>query len=1358
MTSSHNFVSKLIVAIDETLEDHQLRHLSEYVFGEVVSPCDGTHILQRAQAQGLVGEVWVVSRLLTKHAGKLEVLRAEAKGAYRNVLQNRLTKRNRFIPGSIYQKGIPQVCRVEIDGSAIGSGFLVGSDLIITNYHVLRSQIDDGTLRDDHRIAFRFDFKEHSVREEDGEVVLPAAVEALVSFSVVNELDYALVRLSVPIGDVRGWFAVDDSLSINLDVCDYACIIQCPDGRPVEIADGPIASRYVLQDQNRVLYAVDTEGGSSGSPCIQRDGRLLALHCGAEVDANQGVFFPAISRHISATTNGTLNLPKLPRATRSSRKESRVGNVDEKPERPERTATPGAPPGCTRSAGVDGWWYYPNQDSPRYRADLLMIMVHGFRSNCLTWDELHLSVQQHLKLECDALLFNYPAGLTEEADLSAAGRQLHSLIKPELDRYQHLLVLAHSAGGLVVKEWLCNDVDEEALHSQISLRRQLSGRRSDDELTPVRDMRLAVLAVRQIINFDVPHFGGDQWKTRFWGGVYEWVLWPLLRSLNVLGMNFGYNRIVRQLEYHGDYVRKLEERYVSLINDLDAVRLPRPLAIEYLAAADNVIAPHVTDYADRSEVDGKTLWVRTDAETATFRRTHTSIRQVNKSYFDIVKSHLRRHLSGWLDGVALAVAWETLCRADDFLVSFRCVQPFGVDNQGKDGPQVAVLSTLNAFARQASNGPAIAVVKGEANVGKSVLARFFARDVCLRYCQLSTEPEHLPMFLLLPQLNISSTDVATLFSGPKANANHAWDLLIRSWCEMASLLVNQSKERFGLPPITISIEWVYRWMHNGQCLLLLESVDEFLDRHHNVIEVADIRRVIQSVVLHPAGAGLNNATRLVSFVRSTLPECESLASAQMRFTVRAPNEEEAFTVYPRLRSELQRVPPALQPLVRSPLILPILGPHIESIPDEQMQSVTAIYDEAFSWLIRDSRLNESFPAISEEQWRDMGSVVAWEFFRSNPGSQSFRNIQSQAIARVQAWSHTPTGVESPEVRSQRARLSRLLPLFADDSILRSLLNRTVFARLGDDPIPGEPEYRGRTYRIPHDNWVQQLAALYLASCTRGSQPDELSFGACTELMFRMAGERLKEFTVSLETLATFMEAASTAPYVLGNFLAMCSIANIRFDGPALDALFTSATPLTGITQLVLATGVGRNALRNDDNFYRNLVITRFQDWIKGENIPAGAEISAIVKSVAWCYLKKLNAEGDIPYPSLWPAIGKAPDPFVVALMCQKEHGRTNISPMNRTLQRAFIEIQNSAIDEVHREITFAHYLYALSVAVYSKGDAEFVRPKLIELLSEGSAVFSRIKAYGVKKLIDILTQCRDISHCRATPSKVVQGD
>src|SRR5206468_574258 len=50
-----------------------------------------------------------------------------------------------------------QVCRVELNGNAAGTGFLVGPDAVLTNYHVLESVLK-GT-RPPGEVTCRFDYK-----------------------------------------------------------------------------------------------------------------------------------------------------------------------------------------------------------------------------------------------------------------------------------------------------------------------------------------------------------------------------------------------------------------------------------------------------------------------------------------------------------------------------------------------------------------------------------------------------------------------------------------------------------------------------------------------------------------------------------------------------------------------------------------------------------------------------------------------------------------------------------------------------------------------------------------------------------------------------------------------------------------------------------------------------------------------------------------------------------------------------------------------------------------------------------------------------------------------------------------------
>ena len=199
------------------------------------------------------------------------------------------------------------VCQVIVavgNGSATrGTGFLVGPDLLLTCFHVIENvDIDD--------LECRFDAKVNELGESMwGPRVAVTAVEAFSSYSTVeaegkynseskrhpekNELDYALLRLSAKVGyesvEVqhetvvkRDWLKLHKSPPI-VDTETEISILQHPGG------DGQRAARGLRAEEQppgntRLRYLVQTENGSSGSPCFQwnnedtRSLMLVAMH------------------------------------------------------------------------------------------------------------------------------------------------------------------------------------------------------------------------------------------------------------------------------------------------------------------------------------------------------------------------------------------------------------------------------------------------------------------------------------------------------------------------------------------------------------------------------------------------------------------------------------------------------------------------------------------------------------------------------------------------------------------------------------------------------------------------------------------------------------------------------------------------------------------------------------------------------------------------------------------------------------------------------------------------------------------------------------------------------------------------
>jgi hypothetical protein len=210
------------------------------------------------------------------------------------------------------------VCRVEPQPQdettkGYGTGFLVAEDVIITNFHVARPFWDDKTKAG--RVVLRFGYETDSsgVKVSGGvEYKLastwrgPAAPTpewADRPWQVLNspedKLDFALLRLEKAAGEdlvdgVKRGFLTLTSWSFNKD--DGLLILQHPSAAPLKLAIGAVES---LDPPNRVLYKVNTEGGSSGSPCLNQELETTALHHFGQAANNRGVTLKAIRDQLS---------------------------------------------------------------------------------------------------------------------------------------------------------------------------------------------------------------------------------------------------------------------------------------------------------------------------------------------------------------------------------------------------------------------------------------------------------------------------------------------------------------------------------------------------------------------------------------------------------------------------------------------------------------------------------------------------------------------------------------------------------------------------------------------------------------------------------------------------------------------------------------------------------------------------------------------------------------------------------------------------------------------------------------------------------------------------------------------------
>ena len=220
-----------------------------------------------------------------------------------------------------------RVCRVELEGDALGTGFLVGPDTVLTNWHVF--EIAKSAHKVD-RLGCRFDYELlPDGKVSPGQLVMQTGDDCVDSspYSAAEkttqpddplpsplELDYALLRLVRRVGDedvegeARGWITLPEAvLPLSLDA--PLLILQHPEGSPMKLAIDTQAVIGLNGNGTRLRYRTNTDRGSSGSPAFSMDWNIVALHHYGDPKwqnptFNQGVPIELIRQRIDANGFG----------------------------------------------------------------------------------------------------------------------------------------------------------------------------------------------------------------------------------------------------------------------------------------------------------------------------------------------------------------------------------------------------------------------------------------------------------------------------------------------------------------------------------------------------------------------------------------------------------------------------------------------------------------------------------------------------------------------------------------------------------------------------------------------------------------------------------------------------------------------------------------------------------------------------------------------------------------------------------------------------------------------------------------------------------------------------------------------
>lgn len=231
-----------------------------------------------------------------------------------------------FVNVSFLEKGARiarAVGRVSYENETpLGSGFLIGNGLFITNHHVIPS------AQFAKELALDFDYELDIVGNRRSVTRFRIDPNLFVTDPDTQDgLDYSIVAVgpllqgNLPI-ETFGWSGLSDASDKHM-LGEFANIVQHPSGRYKEVVlrENRLVGRY----DNALHYVADTEPGSSGSPVFNSEWRPIALHhwggpwrevfgddgTPARVDINEGIRVSAIVRQLRA------RLSDMPAATRA---------------------------------------------------------------------------------------------------------------------------------------------------------------------------------------------------------------------------------------------------------------------------------------------------------------------------------------------------------------------------------------------------------------------------------------------------------------------------------------------------------------------------------------------------------------------------------------------------------------------------------------------------------------------------------------------------------------------------------------------------------------------------------------------------------------------------------------------------------------------------------------------------------------------------------------------------------------------------------------------------------------------------------------------------------------------------------
>jgi hypothetical protein len=1001
-----------------------------------------------------------------------------------------------------------------------------------------------------------------------------------------------------------------------------------------------------------------------------------------------------------------------------------------------------------------GLFHPGDPQSPSYLPGTLLVFVHGIRSDCRSaWPRLPQYLLHRAQTDLDVFGFEYPAKFLREASLGGAAEILEKALRTGFQaHYDHILFVAHSAGGLVVKMLLEKD-----------LRARLA-QKVEDVWTGSISRR-----TQAVINLAVPHRGGCAGWTevaRQLTVATQELLCGLayfFQVASVGALGWGKNEIFSELRHEHRELLRLEDIYVAQLNECDRRGWARPISYEVLAESEVAATPYKTrkiELSRRTDDHHESLMVYSDkwagSEPLRSRGTHTSAYSPKRPTDLIVKTiDALLDFGGLLEtyrwAADSAMAAQTKIRietnerkrgverllgeeasSDGELVSSRSD---GAVASCWRGGQAAVYSRLRDCLAPGADEPQRLVVTGSVGVGKTITLRRLARDLAAEHLKHSDQSGPLPLFFPLGQMIFDEEQIGQIESGGKSEPAELARVFTDYWLEWANKRLSEELGTAGEQVTRLYRSWIESRLARRPFVIILDGVDEFLTRHSR-LSVGHMRALVEALEETYRD---NGRLTIVLGVRSSQTGLASLARTNRHLLAVANiSVEEAQTILPGVSGLLKRLrSQGLAEFLLTPLIITNLNPRM-NFGDPKLLSRAGIIEAALEGVLEWNKVED------QDLWLAALTLIGWQFFRAFKGAVSLTALREDAMETLHAWQqHLRLTNQSEDAET----LMRGFAMVTDESSAKLLATRTVLN-------PTVENYVAFT----HQEWEDFLASRYLALCVRHGLFEELRHRAFPRRHFKCAGELLHGFDVTEPLIDRLLarSPAVTARFITGNFVGLLgnsrlpiTVSAVRRLIGSLDALDRGAFELPGLTRHVTLTLLCFRAFADESDDDSDLR-AELKKVLPNYSTRGGTrQVDPLTASMAWCYRSALAKRFEQEAPASWPGLSEGDATAALPWVCDPGQRDKEPSAYYRSLQLSYLDAQPAILVEPARAITNVHYLYLLAVAAHERAEVSQVKELLPELLLEDGEIAVFLKSYTlVPELNAIFLACQRLCASR----------